>query len=358
MKRYVRNWLAMAITPIWVLSACGDDAGSGGAPDASVDAQAPDAIPGPGRDPDAGPDNALVLSAAALSVDEGATATFTVALAQAPDAGVTVTIASSDAEAASIDTTSLSLDGDAATQAVTITVTGVDDADANNETVTLTLSAPGLADATVAVTVLDDEAVNIQLDPTSVELSEGGTATFGIRLTAAPDGDFTVTVASSDDTAVTAAPASITFGADDFDVAQTVTLTGVNDADADSERVTITVSDGDDGNGIEDRSLGFAVADNDQRINATPSPLRLTPGASGAVSVTMAGQPAADVTISVASGNESAATVDEDTLVFTSANYDVPQTLTVTAGSNAGNTAITLSSADLPNASVIVIISL
>lgn len=468
MNRYVSNWLAMAIAPIWILSACGDDGGSDGTPDATVDpgmdAQGPDAIPGPDGNLDGGSGGSvLVLSTNALSVDEGGAASFTVALSQAPAAGVIVTIASSNAEAASIDTTSISFDGSNATQPVTVTVTGVDDADAENEAVTLTVSTAGIPDQTVAVTVIDDEAVNIRLSATSLALTEGGaagtftveltaapgaavtldltsgdegavtvtpasltfdaasfdeprtvtvspvddgddvdedvtltladtagdlasrtvqvtvaddeqqniqilgspatldetgTATFGVRLTAAPAGDFTVTIASSDDTAVTATPASITFNAANHDVAQTITLAGVNDADADSERVTITVSDGDDGNDIDDQSISLAVDDNDQRINATPSPLRLSAGASGTISVTMAGQPAADVTISVASGNVNAAAVDKDSLVFTSTNYDVPQTITVTAGSNAGNTAITLSSAGLPNASVIVIVSL
>ena len=58
----------------------------------------------------------------------------------------------------------------------------------------------------------------------------GGTATFTVVLTTQPTADVTIGLSSSDTTEGTVLPASLTFTAANWNVAQTVTVTGVNDA--------------------------------------------------------------------------------------------------------------------------------
>ena len=57
----------------------------------------------------------------------------------------------------------------------------------------------------------------------------GGTATFTVVLNTQPSADVTIALTSSDTTEGTVNPASLTFTAANFNVAQTVTVTGVND---------------------------------------------------------------------------------------------------------------------------------
>lgn len=260
-------------------TACGDDGNSGtpdaAAPDAaSGDAAAPvdgpaDGVPDaatPDAPSDPGPDATpaapvLVLSATAVTADEGepAGATFTVALSEAPDRTVTVSIASSDETVAVVDQATLVFSADDYDLGQVVRVTAVDDADVAGESATITLSAPDLPEATVAVTVVDDDAVSIIADPTATFVSEGGTRPFTVRLSARPGADVTVGISSSDPGAASVNPAELTFTPVDYDQPQTVTITGVEDDDEASEAVTLTLSAG----GLTDATIGLAVTDDD-----------------------------------------------------------------------------------------------
>ena len=58
----------------------------------------------------------------------------------------------------------------------------------------------------------------------------GGTATFTVVLNTQPTADVTIALSSSDTTEGTVSPASLIFTTANWNVAQTVTVTGVNDA--------------------------------------------------------------------------------------------------------------------------------
>src|SRR6185369_8983141 len=83
----------------------------------------------------------------------------------------------------------------------------------------------------VAVTNTDNDAVGITVSPISGPTTEaGGTATFTVVLTTQPTADVTIGLSSSDTTEGTVLPASLIFTAANWNVAQTVTVTGVDDA--------------------------------------------------------------------------------------------------------------------------------
>ena len=103
--------------------------------------------------------------------------------------------------------------------------------------------------ADVAVTNTDNDAAGITVTPiTGLTTTEArGTATFTVVLTSAPTGDVTINLSSSDTTEGTV-PASLTFTAANFSVAQTVTVTGVDDALVDGNvayTIATTVTSGD-----------------------------------------------------------------------------------------------------------------
>src|SRR5439155_1660009 len=78
-------------------------------------------------------------------------------------------------------------------------------------------------------------APGITVTPTSglTTTEGGGTATFTVVLDSSPSANVTVGLSSNDLTEGTVAPASVTFTSANWNTAQTVTVTGVNDFVAD-----------------------------------------------------------------------------------------------------------------------------
>src|SRR3989454_6561219 len=83
--------------------------------------------------------------------------------------------------------------------------------------------------ADVAVTNTDNDTAGITVAPTSglTTTEAGGTATFTVVLTTQPTANVSIGLSSSDVTEGTVAPASLTFTTANWNVAQTVTVTGV-----------------------------------------------------------------------------------------------------------------------------------
>jgi hypothetical protein len=326
-----------------VVAACDDgggdppvapDAGPPDTPDArSPDAMAPEVPPdamAPEVPPDAAPPAPeLVLSIQAVSADEGepAGATFTVALSEAPGRTVMVSVTSSDETVAVVDQATLVFTDDDYDVGQSVRVTAVDDADVADDLATVTLSGDGLPEATVAVTVVDDDTVTIVAEPTALLVDEGGTAAFTVRLGAQPGVDVTVDIASSDPGAASVDPVTLTFTPGNYAEPQTVTVTGVDDADVANEVATVTLS----APGLTDVTIGVGVADDDTlRIVASSDSVSVDERGTAQLTVRLSNDPQATVVVSVASSDASTAQVAPDTLRFDSATYDTPQTVTVT----------------------------
>ena len=142
--------------------------------------------------------------------------------------------------------------------AQTVTVTGVDDAlvdgnvalhDCDHGRPAATRSMPRSTPPTSASPTPTTTRPAITVTPTTgLTTTEAlGTATFTVVLTSAPTGDVTINLSSSDPTEGTV-PASLTFTAANFSVAQTVTVTGVDDALVDGNvayTIATTVTSGD-----------------------------------------------------------------------------------------------------------------
>src|SRR2546422_738762 len=85
--------------------------------------------------------------------------------------------------------------------------------------------------ADVAVTNTDYDTAGITVIPTSglTTTEGGGTATFTVVLTSQPTANVTIGLSSNDLTEGTVAPVSLTFTTANWNAAQTVTVTGVDD---------------------------------------------------------------------------------------------------------------------------------
>ena len=202
-------------------------------------------------------DFTIVEAGGATSVNEsGTTDTFTVVLDAQPVTNVELTVVSGDTGEATALPTPLIFTNANWDTAQTVTVTGVDDAltDGNQNT-TITVSVDdanssdefdAVADQMVTATTLDDEVASFTIVEAggSTSVNESGTTdTFTVVLDAQPVTNVELTVSSGDTGEATALPTPLTFTTGNWDTAQTVTVTGVDDALTDgNQNTTITVS--------------------------------------------------------------------------------------------------------------------
>src|SRR5262249_16742522 len=132
--------------------------------------------------------------------------------------------------------------------------------------------------------------------------------------------------------------ASVTFTAANWNVAQTVTVTGVDDAVQDGNigySVVTAAATSTDPNYSGRNPADVAVTNNDNDvagITVAPTAGLVTGewGSTATFTVVLNTQPVANVTIPVTSTDLTEGTVAPASLTFTAANWNVPQTVTVT----------------------------
>ena len=135
--------------------------------------------------------------------------------------------------------------------AQTVTVTAGQDGDTDDDMVTLTHTVSSAGDSdydgvsagSIAVTITDDDVAQdgVTISPTSVTVPEGHSATYTVVLNSRPSEDVVVAVNDpTDNTDVTADPASLTFTTFNWDTAQTVTVSAAADSDQDDDTATVT----------------------------------------------------------------------------------------------------------------------
>jgi len=108
----------------------------------------------------------------------------------------------------------------------------------------------------------------VTVSSTSLSVGEGAEATYTIVLNAAPSGSVTVTPASSDTDAATVS-AALTFTTGNWNAAQTVTVTGVEDDNADASDESVTVTHAVSGYGSVTTAASVAVTVDDNDLSAS-----------------------------------------------------------------------------------------
>ncbi len=275
----------------------------------------------------------LAVTGGPLALEEGGgDGSFTVALSHPPTGDVTVAVAGGDgarALPASLYFTSTNWSA-----AQTVTVSPADDPDAADESLTVALTASGATEygsveGSVAVTVADDETAGLTVTGGPLALAEGGgDGSFTVALSHPPTGDVTVAVAVGD--GARASPASLGFTSTNWSAAQTVTVSPADDPDAADESLTVALT----ASGAREYasvtgSVAVTVADDETAgLTIAGGPLALAEGGGdGSFTVALSHPPRGDVTVSVAGGD--GARASPASLGFTSTNWSVAQTVTV-----------------------------
>ena len=172
--------------------------------------------------------------------------------------------------------------------------------------------------------------VNLVFSDTSIAVDEDDTADYTVALAAQPASTVTFSVTSGDTSAVTVSPASLTFTTSNWSTAQTVTVTGEQDADTDSESVTVRHA----GRGVKDANVTVTASDDNGWMPTdlvfSDTSVAVDEDDTADYTVALAAQPASTVTVSVTSGDTSAVTVSPASLTFTTTDWSTPKPVTVT----------------------------
>ncbi len=316
-------------------------------------------------DAEATPTATLVLTPSSISENAGVS-TVTATLSGASSAATTLTVSATAVDPAvagdfTLSTnTTLTIAAEATTSSGVVTITAVDNSvDAANKLVTVSATASNdqgvTAPADQTLTITDDDATaGITVGTISGDTTEaGGTATFTVVLDSEPTADVSIGVSSDDTTEGTVAPATLTFTTRNWDTAQTVTVTGVDD-DVDDGDQTYTIvlaaatSSDSNFNGADPDDVSVTNTDDDAaptEISLRLAPATVTEGG-GAQTVTVH----ADVQGSTTFGSDTEVTVTltagTATLTDDYAVSTVPGAITIAAGAATGSTTFAITPVD------------
>ncbi len=208
---------------------------------------------------------------------------YTVKLNTQPSDTVVVDVSSSNANAVTVSPSELTFTTGNWNDAQTVKALPVSDDNAVDELVTITFAIDrdntldseydGVAAQTRTLTAQDDDEAEIELSTNTLSVTEGATSTYTVKLTAQPTSNVVVNV-SSNNAAATVNKSSLTFSTGNWETAQTVTVTAVQDGNTDDATVTITnsVNNAQSANEFdgESESVTVSVTDDDTQL-AAPS---------------------------------------------------------------------------------------
>ncbi|MEQ1592678.1 MAG: tandem-95 repeat protein [Thiobacillaceae bacterium] len=183
-----------------------------------------------------------------------------------------------------------------------------------------------------------NEGINVTGLSGTTTTEAGGTVTFDVALNSQPFADVTIVIVSGNPAEGTASVSSLTFTSSNWNTAQKVTVTRVNDFVADGDQtysVQLQPATSTDRNysGLDAADVALTNLDDDTAgIKLTPTSGLVTSesGASDNFSIVLTSQPLADVVIDLSSSNTAEGVLSIGAVVFTSSNWNIPQVVTVT----------------------------
>ena len=232
----------------------------------------------------------VVVTPSAITMNEGASATFDMKLATQPANPVTIALASTNTDltfspAAWVFQNRPGGSGNHFSGwdvATTVTVSAASDNDIADDTATLTITPSGSGYeapvATVTATVTDTTVPELVLSTSTLSVMEGASTTYTVALAAKPTGRVTVAIVSNNgdvtvdtDTGTDGNQNRLTFqpsGNNIWSTAQTVTVNARGDANTASEAVTLTHTASGGGYGAVRKTLSGTVTDDGKKTVA------------------------------------------------------------------------------------------
>ena len=228
---------------------------------------------------------------------------------------------------------------------VTLTVTPLQDEVAEGEE---TIVVEGTASTGLVVdvrgsviTVVDDDIPGIVLEPKSIEITEGGTASYTVALALEPTETVTVTMT----TALGATDLSVDitelyFTPENWNQPQTVNVDAMEDVDAVADPTLTLVHEASGGayEGVTSNNTVTIKEKDAPNVTVSPTTLQIPEGTDGTYTVVLTSQPSGNVTVTMdtnLAATDLSATPTPTELTFTTSNWSQPQTVTVSAAVDA-----------------------
>ena len=299
----------------------------------------------------------VTIEPTTLSVVAGRSNEYTVALATEPTGDVTVTISGHASTAVTLDKTTLTFTVGNWSMAQTVTVSAAQSASTGKVTLTHAVSGADYGSVSADSVVVSVVAVAAQQPTLQVGVSsstqtltvpEGGSNSYALVLSSRPTGDVAIGVTLPAGTDLSLDKTSLTFTVDNWDVAQTVTVTAEEDDDGVTDAVatlTHTISGGGYGSTTVP-DVEVSITENDTvGVTIEPAALSVVAGRSNEYTVALATKPTGEVTVTISGHASTDVTLDKTTLTFTVGNWSMAQTVTVSAAQNAATGRVTLAHA-------------
>jgi hypothetical protein len=276
--------------------------------------------------------------------EDGATDDYTVELTSQPTANVTITV-NGDGQASGTPTSLVFTPGNWSTAQTVTASANDDDVEEGNHTGTISHSASSgdgnyngisIDNVTANITDNDNAGVVVTESGGSTNVAEGGaTDTYTVVLTSQPTVNVSISV--SGDGQASGSPTPLVFTSGNWDTAQTVTASAVDDGLIEGGHTGVishSASSGDGNyNGISIASVTANITDNDSAgvliAESGGSTNVVEGGATDTYTVVLTSQPTANVSISVSGDSQAGAS--PTTLVFTTGNWNLTQAVTVAA---------------------------
>ena len=278
----------------------------------------------------------LVLDPATVTVAEGASGSYTVKLASEPTAEVTVVITGDAGTDLTLGSNSLTFTTSTWNTAETVTVAAGQDTDGANDTATLTHEASGGdyagVSGTVTVNTIDDATLGIVIAPSPLELKEGESVPYTVRLASEPTGNVTVHISGVLDSVLTHDKSRLTFTTTNWHQTQTVTVTGTHDEDGIVDSATLDHTAEGGGYDSVSQQLGVIIRDDDTPgIVIAPDSLGVDEGDEATYTVKLATKPSSTVTVAIAGHAGTDLSLNTASLTFTTSTWNTAQTVTMEA---------------------------
>ena len=190
-------------------------------------------------------------------------------------------------------------------------------------------SASGLSNKSHELTQADNDSESIIANPATLNITEGQTRTFSVRLNAQPLSGVTVFVLHSGDTDISHNPALLQYTTENWNSVQYVTVSVSQDADTLDETATFNCTS----SGWQTDSVAVTALDDDfPHITIQTDPLVIPEGGTSQQTVTLTLPPESPIEFNVIrETGDTNITVSGGSWTLSSANYDTGFTFPVSA---------------------------
>ncbi len=285
--------------------------------------------------------------------EEAESMSFTVVLLSKPKADVKIPVASTDITEGTVSTSQLVFTSANWSAKQTVTVTGVnDDEHDGSPTYKVTLGKPTTTDSgyadidpdDVTLTNIDDDIAGFVVSAAEGNTTEaGGKTQFSIRLRSQPKAPVTISLRTSDDTEGSLNPTvkSVVLTASDWNMPHWIDVFGEDDQEQDGDQpytiITEVSSSADpDYDGVVVPDVSVKNLDNDTAgfIVGAANGHTNEAGGKATFTVVLKSKPTAGVSIPLSTNNAAEGTLAVESVEFTTGNWNVAQTVTVTGAND------------------------